>query len=241
MKNIETTKVVRNAKRVFNDQSVVGFYDDLNELFPKEEKVFAQYLKNGNGQRILDVGSGTGRVAAVLSERGYEVTGIDFSPAMVDQAKKKHPKIDFRVMDVRDMNFLANTFDYVIFCYNGLDYIGPHTQRLQVLRDLYEIIKPGGFLLYSSHNSACLLTTKKTRWVNLGNNVLTGRVFTHYRRDSDPREVTSVLFYQNPRAQQRRLEDIGFAEVKLYGDFESYWRNFFSDAWPYYVAKKPIT
>ncbi len=53
--------------------------------------------------RVLDVGSGTGSVAVLLAERGYEVVGVDLAPRMVDRAARKargHAvPVDFRVGD----------------------------------------------------------------------------------------------------------------------------------------------
>ena len=53
------------------------------------------------GQRVLDLGCGTGNLGSLFSERGCDVWGIDFSPAMIDIAKAKNPADHFLIRDIR--------------------------------------------------------------------------------------------------------------------------------------------
>src|SRR3954470_23257914 len=55
------------------------------------------------GERVLDLGSGTGQLAAKINELGAEVVGIDRSAEMVEQARRNFPEVRFDVGD-------ANTF-----------------------------------------------------------------------------------------------------------------------------------
>lgn len=51
------------------------------------------------GERILDIGCGTGDLAAELARLGAVPTGIDFSASMIEQARAKHPGLEFAVAD----------------------------------------------------------------------------------------------------------------------------------------------
>jgi trans-aconitate 2-methyltransferase len=51
------------------------------------------------GERILDLGAGTGQLAARIAESGADVIGVDRSPEMVDQARRNFPQIRFEVGD----------------------------------------------------------------------------------------------------------------------------------------------
>ncbi|WP_285661907.1 class I SAM-dependent DNA methyltransferase [Actinorhabdospora filicis] len=63
------------------------------------------------GDRVLDIGSGTGRpVAERLAGLGCRVTGIDVSPRMIDVATRHVPSASFLLCDVRGFNALAGTF-----------------------------------------------------------------------------------------------------------------------------------
>jgi trans-aconitate methyltransferase len=69
-------------------------------------------LKPLPGERILDVGCGTGQLAAKIAESGAEVTGIDSSPEMIGQARQNHPKLRFVLGDVAEMKF-ESEFDAI--------------------------------------------------------------------------------------------------------------------------------
>ena len=54
-------------------------------------------VKLSHGDRVLDVGTGPGLVAAAVKERGADVVAIDFSEIMVTKARQCHPEIEFHV------------------------------------------------------------------------------------------------------------------------------------------------
>lgn len=64
------------------------------------------------GERILDVGCGTGQLTQQIAERGADVLGIDSSPDMIGQARQNFPRLRFALQDAVSMTF-ANEFDAV--------------------------------------------------------------------------------------------------------------------------------
>jgi trans-aconitate methyltransferase len=64
------------------------------------------------GERILDVGCGTGQLTAEIARSGAEAVGIDNSPAMITEARRNFPKQHFEVADVTAMRYHAE-FDAV--------------------------------------------------------------------------------------------------------------------------------
>ena len=68
--------------------------------------------------RILDVGTGTGYFCILLAARGHAMTGIDLTPAMIDEARRQAQAegltIDFRVMNAQQLDFPDASFDAVI-------------------------------------------------------------------------------------------------------------------------------
>src|ERR1700724_680602 len=92
-----------------------------------EERVL-EYFKSG---KILDLGCGTGRTSIILQDRGLEVTAIDYSHALIEEARKLYPRIHFEVMDASRLEYGDQEFDYAFFSYNGLDYLYPETKRIQ--------------------------------------------------------------------------------------------------------------
>jgi SAM-dependent methyltransferase len=65
------------------------------------------------GERILDVGCGTGQLTAEITQFGAEVVGIDSSPDMISTARENFPQLRFEVADVTALNF-DNEFDVVV-------------------------------------------------------------------------------------------------------------------------------
>lgn len=64
------------------------------------------------GERVLDVGSGTGDHVAALRARGVDAIGVDASPEMVARAREKYPDHPFEVADVCDLGY-REEFDAV--------------------------------------------------------------------------------------------------------------------------------
>jgi len=66
-------------------------YDAKHAFVWEKARGLLDWLAPGNGERILDLGCGTGQLAAEIAARGAHVTGVDRSPEMVAEARKKFP------------------------------------------------------------------------------------------------------------------------------------------------------
>ncbi len=64
------------------------------------------------GERILDLGCGTGQLTSAIAESGATVLGLDSSPDMIGQARQNYPRLHFLLQDASAMNFDAE-FDAV--------------------------------------------------------------------------------------------------------------------------------
>ena len=91
------------------------------------------------GERILDLGCGTGYLAKQIKNQGAEVVGIDLSPEMIAQAKANHPSVEFAVADAANFYF-DDKFD-AVFSNAALHWVKNHNG---MMRSVYESLKPGG-------------------------------------------------------------------------------------------------
>ncbi|MDR3703406.1 MAG: methyltransferase domain-containing protein [Candidatus Sulfopaludibacter sp.] len=91
------------------------------------------------GERILDIGCGTGQLTAEIAASGAEVTGIDSSPAMIEQARRNAPALRFEVRDVCHMPYQAE-FD-AIFSNAVLHWV---PQADDAAASMARALKPGG-------------------------------------------------------------------------------------------------
>ena len=94
----------------------------------------------GAGARVLDVACGPGFVAAAAAARGADVTGLDFSGAMIALARKRNPSIVFREGDAEALPFDRATFDSVVMNFGILHLAKPDQAIAEALR----VLKPGG-------------------------------------------------------------------------------------------------
>ena len=71
-----------------------------------------EWLDPKPGEKILDLGCGTGELTARIAEKGAIVKGIDASESMIKSAQQHYPQIDFQVADGTSFS-LNETFDAV--------------------------------------------------------------------------------------------------------------------------------
>ena len=74
-------------------------------FFHNEDLRYLRFLIP-EGLRVLELGCGTGDVLAGLKP-SYGL-GVDFSPATIEEARRQHPNLEFRVGDIEDANFLGS-------------------------------------------------------------------------------------------------------------------------------------
>lgn len=123
--------------------------DVYHECFGSITPQAALALANGamiqQNDRVLDVACGPGYVAASASEKGGIVTGIDFSNAMIQQAKALHPEIFFQVMDAEELQFSDEVFDFVLMNFGILHLARPE----QAIAEAFRVLKSGGKFLFT--------------------------------------------------------------------------------------------
>lgn len=90
--------------------------------------------------RLLDVASGPGYVAAAAAERGAGVTGVDFSAAMVADARRRYPAITFQEGDAEALAFPDASFDAVTMSF-GMLHLGKPDQAM---REACRVLRRGG-------------------------------------------------------------------------------------------------
>lgn len=97
--------------------------------------------------RILDVGCGAGFFSVLLAKEGYQVTGVDLTPDMVENARilasEEKTACEFLVMDAENLRFEDESFDVVIS--RNLTWTLPDVKR--AYREWVRVLKKGGTLL----------------------------------------------------------------------------------------------
>lgn len=117
-----------------------------------ERTVLGIGLANARRGSVLDIGVGGGRTAELIAGEATDYIGIDYTPEMVTLARSNHPDLRFEHMDARDLSaFDNNSFDLVVFSYNGIDSVDADGRR-SVLREVSRVLKAGGTFAFSTFN-----------------------------------------------------------------------------------------
>lgn len=96
-----------------------------------------------SGERILDVAAGTGTSSAALARTGATVVALDFSAGMIEEGRRRHPKIEFVEADAEKLPFGDDEFDAVTISFGLRNVEHPKT----ALAEMYRVLKPGGRLV----------------------------------------------------------------------------------------------
>jgi len=146
------------VRKYFENPRVVSDYAAAAEnvgLWESEKKVFFEYIPKD--ARVLELGCGAGRVSIGLSQAGYaDITATDFSPAMVEAAAQlaatRAPDVKCAVCDATKIAFPDESFDAVIFAFNGLMQIPRRESRVAALREIGRVLRRGGVFAFTTHD-----------------------------------------------------------------------------------------
>ncbi len=131
----------------FSDPRLVALYDTLNP-FGDDSEFFCQQAEKLSAKTIIDLGCGTGLLTCELAKRGYQMTGIEPSDAMLAVARSKpHSgqvtwiKGSFEQMEGLQADMILMTSHVAQFFFEESEWQG-------MLRAAHQALKPGGYLVF---------------------------------------------------------------------------------------------
>lgn len=135
-----------------------------------------QVMELPPGGAVLDVACGRGRHSLLLAERGYRVTGLDYSQDYLEDARQKAVEQGLEVRflrgDMREMTF-ARQFDGAISMFTALGYFETDEDDLRILQGVSRALKPGGrYLIDTVNRDAILRGFQPKHWVDEGDGFL---------------------------------------------------------------------
>ncbi|MBN2543795.1 class I SAM-dependent methyltransferase, partial [bacterium] len=133
--------------KVYDEVIDLTFYD---KMIPYLWRIIKKF--DIKGHRIIDLGCGMGKFGMEFSQKGYQVTGIDISPAMIEIAKKKKDKnTEFFNMDILDIDF-REKFDIACSFYNSLNYFTKGSFLSKAFQNVWKALKWGGFFIFDMNS-----------------------------------------------------------------------------------------
>jgi len=196
--------------KYWDKQAVIWAEEKQEAWEQKETEYWLQFFKTLKGKRqgikVLEAGTASGYFANIMTLAGFEVTAIDYSKAMITEAKRVSRELDlnvtYEVMDAQALTFPKDTFDLVFT--RIMTWTLPDTYSFY--KSAFDVLKPGGVLLNFDGDFGEVVFSQEG----------------HERYPADIMQEANVIKAQleisklsRPEADISMLQDIGFEEVKF--------------------------
>lgn len=103
----------------------------------------------GKRKPVWDFGCGPGNTAGYLKKLGIEVSGLDLSGKILEEARKLHPGIDFQKGNILELSFDDNSIAGIVAFYAIVHFTEEQVNR--AFREIFRVLKPGGVFLLTYH------------------------------------------------------------------------------------------
>jgi ubiquinone/menaquinone biosynthesis C-methylase UbiE len=221
----------------FSDFYLRAYAADQRDAAAREQALAAARLSGcPDGGELLDVPCGFGRHALALAEAGFRVTGVDRSPTLLEEARRRVgdarlPKL-VRA-DYRELPFPDDSFDAALNLFSSLGYLGDE-EDTHALGEIGRVLRPDGRLVIETmHRDVLVRHFAEHDWRLLGR----GRLLLEQRTfdlTSGVAQTTQTLIEGGGERESRSfsvrvytatellamLEGAGYAEARCYGDLD---------------------
>jgi demethylmenaquinone methyltransferase/2-methoxy-6-polyprenyl-1,4-benzoquinol methylase len=160
--------------------------------------------------RILDIAAGTGTSSMALLAEGVSVVAADFSNGMLDEGRKRYPKLEFVFADAMKLPFKDAEFDVVTMSF-GLRNVENHNIAL---KEFFRVLKPGGRLVICEFSHVGGVFGPLYR---LYLKYVLPKLSALFSKSPDAYDylAESIAAWPNQKALKLDIEKAGFSEVKF--------------------------
>lgn len=225
-------------QKIFNSMYLKTDADVLedSEITGREIDLFTGALKLSPEARVLDLCCGQGRHTLEMARRGFShVEGYDRSGYLVrkarTRAKKEGLSVRFREGDARKLPYGSDSFDAVLLLGNSFGYFDSVKHDLQVLKEIFRVLRPGGRLLVDSADGAYLKKNYQARsweWIDGksfvcrertlsadGERLISREVISHVKKGVVADQFYAERLYSK-EALSGMLEAAGFKQARFH-------------------------
>lgn len=220
-------QVVRANNMTLDLNKIEKLYDTLakdyaetfsgeHEKKPKDQKILLRFSKEiGKRKPVWDLCCGPGQTTKYLKNLGVEISGLDLSKKILEQAQSIHPEIHFQKGNILGLEFENDSIAGVVAFYAIVHFT--EEQVRIAFREIYRVLQPGGILLLTYH---------------IGNETLHIEEFLGKKTDIDLMLFTTEFI-------SGCLEHSGFEEIEIM-EREAYPGVEYESRRAYVFARKPI-
>jgi len=147
-----------------NSTKVENLYDTVAKAYaetfsgehekkPKDQEMLCRFSREiGDRQPVWDLGCGPGQTTHYLKNLGLEISGLDLSEKILEQARRLHPEIHFRKGNILELEFENDSIAGIVAFYAIV-----HFTKEQVgiaFRELFRVLQPNGIFFFTYHVGA---------------------------------------------------------------------------------------
>ncbi len=230
-------------------------WDDLIDWDAREDSegdFFIRELKKRGARRILDAATGTGFHSVRLLRAGFEVVSADGSPEMLAKAFSNARERGFILRTVQaDWRWLNRDihgkFDAVICLGNSFTHLHSEHDRRKTLAEFYAVLNHDGVLILDQRNYDSMLDhgfSSKHTYYYCGNNVKAEPEYidpglARFRYEFSDKAVFHLnMFPLRKDYTTRLMREVGFQQIKTYGDFQETYLDEDPDFYIHFAEKK---
>jgi len=220
-----------------------NIYDGMNTSMA-DLQFYKRWMPKSKDARILELCCGTGRLTIPIAKGGYDITGVDITPSMLEQAKIKASEagldIPFIEADIRTLD-LKEKFDLIFIPFNSIHHLYKNEDLFKAFAVVKKHLKEGGIFLLDCYNpniryivegekqqqEIATYTTDDGREVSIKqtmryeNKTQINRIEWHYFINGEFNSVQNLdmrMFF--PQELDSYLERNGYNIIHKYGGFE---------------------
>ena len=129
-------------------------YDGMN-IHLADLPFYKRWIPQNKDARILELCCGTGRLTIPIARDGYDISGVDYTSSMLDQAKTKASEagleIRFIEADIRTLH-LQEKYDLIFIPFNSIHHLYTNEDLFKVFSVVKTHLKDGGLFLFDCFN-----------------------------------------------------------------------------------------
>jgi ubiquinone/menaquinone biosynthesis C-methylase UbiE len=121
-----------------------------HEKKPKDREILRRFSQQIGGRRpVWDFGCGPGQTTKYLNKLGIEISGLDLSEKILEQARIIHPEIRFQKGNILELEFQADSLAGVVAFYAIVHFTEDQVEL--AFREVFRVLQPGGIFLFTYH------------------------------------------------------------------------------------------
>jgi ubiquinone/menaquinone biosynthesis C-methylase UbiE len=121
-----------------------------HEKKPKDQEILRRFSQEiGDSRPVWDFGCGPGQTTKYLKDLGIEISGLDLSEKILEQAKKVHPEINFQKGNILELEFENDSIAGVVAFYAMVHFTQEQVEI--ACREVFRVLQPGGLFLFTYH------------------------------------------------------------------------------------------